>query len=319
MDASNANAVVAEDLEVPGLKFFSDGSFSRYDPPGISAPPSPEASLAEDKGVASKDITLDNDLGLWVRIYCPLDAAAKHQSLPVCVYFHGGGFCIGSASWKPYHALCIRIATAAGAMVVSVNYRLAPEHRLPAAYDDCASALSWLRSGGTEDPWLSRHSDLSRIFLVGDSAGGYVVHHVGLREPSCCRGLVMVQPSFAGEERTASEAEAPQATNYSDKFREMSLPVGATRDHPLCNPLATDALRESLERATLPPLLVVIGGRDIRRDRERDYCEVLKKYGKDVKVLVLEEEDHAFYVLTPETENTELLVQEIALFVKANS
>ncbi|GLJ18477.1 hypothetical protein SUGI_0327660 [Cryptomeria japonica] len=315
MDASNSNAVFVEDLEVIGLKFFSDGSFSRYDPPDISAPQSPEASLAEDKGVASKDVTLDSDLGLWVRIYCPLDAAAKHQSLPVCLYFHGGGFCRGSASWKPFHALCIRIATAAGAIVVSVNYRLAPEHRLPTAYDDSAAALSWLRSGGAEDPWLRRHSDLSRIFLVGDSAGGNVVHHVGLREPSSWRGLVMVQPSFAGEERTASEAESPQATKYSDK----SLPVGATRDHPFCNPLATDALRELLERATLPPLFVVIGGRDIRRDRERDYCELLKKYGKDVKVLVLEEEDHGFYALTPESENTELLVQEIALFVKVNS
>lgn len=281
----------------------------------VPATESPE----KDNGVDSKDIVVDDDLALWVRIYRP---PVAHSPMPVCVFFHGGGFCIGSPSWKPFHVLCTRVAALAEAIVVSVNYRLAPEHRLPAAYDDCYAALSWLRNGGGGDTWIHRHADLSKIFLVGDSAGGNIVHHVALKEAEAeprgeIRGLVMVQPSFAGEVRTAAEAESPQAHEGSGLFRKLSLPEGANRDHHFCNPLLSQSSASALEAATLPPIMVVVGGRDILRDRQREYYEALVAYGKEAKKVEYEEEDHAFYAFKPEGESTTALFQEIALFVKS--
>uniref|UniRef100_A0A0D6QRE0 Alpha/beta hydrolase fold-3 domain-containing protein n=1 Tax=Araucaria cunninghamii TaxID=56994 RepID=A0A0D6QRE0_ARACU len=322
MEGSKESVIVV--AELPGLKLFSDGSFSRYELPDMSVTPSPEASLGEDKGVASKDMTLDNDLGLWVRIYLPPLGNEQHGTpIPVCLYFHGGAFCVGSASWKPFHALCIRVAAAAEAIVVSVNYRLAPEHRLPAAYDDCTAALSWLRSGGGGDPWIQRHADLSKLFLMGDSAGGNIVHHLVLGDAELnlrraqMGGVVMVQPAFAGEARTPSEAESPEAMEESDLRRGLALPLGTNRDHPYLNPMASQS--SELVNATLPPLLIVVGGRDIMRDRQREYYQGLRSYGKEVKTVEFEEEDHGFYAWKPDVESTELLIQEIARFVKNSS
>ncbi|KAH9312242.1 hypothetical protein KI387_027277, partial [Taxus chinensis] len=81
----------------------------------------------------------------------------------------------------------------------------------------------------------------------------------------------MVQPSFGGEVRTASEAESPEALKFSDMFRKMSLPIGVDRDHPFCNPAAPQLL---------PPTLLVVGGLDIRRDRQREYSRALVSQGK---------------------------------------
>uniref|UniRef100_A0A0C9S8B0 TSA: Wollemia nobilis Ref_Wollemi_Transcript_11806_1374 transcribed RNA sequence n=1 Tax=Wollemia nobilis TaxID=56998 RepID=A0A0C9S8B0_9CONI len=313
MEGSNKSVIVV--AELPGLKLYSDGSFCRYELPNMSVTPSPDALLLEDKGVASKDITLDNDLGLWVRIYLPPLGNEHGTPIPVCLYFHGGAFCVGSPSWKPFHTLCIRVAAASGAIVVSVNYRLAPEHRLPAAYDDCTAALSWLRSGGGGDPWIQRHADLSKLFLMGDSAGGNIVHHVVLRDAELkLRGAVMVQPAFAGEERTPSEAESPEAMEESDLKRGLALPLGTNRDHPYLNPMALQTCE--LGHATFPPLLIVVGGRDIMRDRQREYYQGLRLYGKEVKTVEFEEEDHGSYAWKPDVESTELLIQEIARFVK---
>ena len=76
------------------------------------------------------------------------------------------------------HMLCVRMVAAVGVIVISVNYRLAPKHRLPATYDDCLTTLSWLYSKlkrtnndneRDEDIWLQSHIDFYRVFLVGDS------------------------------------------------------------------------------------------------------------------------------------------------------
>lgn len=296
--------------------------------------PSPEGSLPEDCGVASKDVILDQNLDLWLRIFLPTIQLDHNESMrmPVCLYFHGGAFVMGSPAWRCFHALCIRIATAAGAIVVSVNYRLAPKHRLPAAYDDCLTALSWLRSEATKtdddngrdgDPWLQTHADFSKVFLAGDSAGGNIVHHVIVKgndwNPLKIRGAVMVQPSFGGEQRTQSEIESPEDLERSIRNRMMALPEGADKDHPFSNPFAASSDYPSLAEAILPPVLIVIGGRDMLRDRAKAYYEILVKHDKAAQIILFEEENHGFYVLKKDAESTKELIEHIARFVKANN
>ncbi|KAH9312241.1 hypothetical protein KI387_027276, partial [Taxus chinensis] len=128
-----------------------DGSFHRYEPPNLSVPPS------EDRGIASKDVIVDSDSGLWVRMYLPLNAInadpQRSQRLPVCFYFHGGGFCIGSASWKEFHTLCISIASrcngGGGVRQLQAGSRAPPP---PPPYDDCSARhimvpIIWRRRG----------------------------------------------------------------------------------------------------------------------------------------------------------------------------
>lgn len=296
--------------------------------------PSPEGLLPEDCGVASKDVVLDQNLDLWLRIYLP-PTQTDHDDImrmPICLYFHGGAFVMGSPAWLCTHTLCITMVTAAAAIFVSVNYRLAPKHRLPAAYDDCLTALSWLHAEATKrnngngkdgDPWLQSHGDFSRVFLVGDSSGGNIVHHVIVKgndwNPLKIRGAVMVQPSFGGEQRTQSEIEWAELLEQSDRRRMMALPEGADRDHPFSNPFAVSPNYPTLAGATLPLLLIVIGGRDMKRDWGKAYYEGLVKHGKAAQLVVFEEENHGFYVFNTDAESARALMQHIARFVNATN
>jgi len=94
------------------------------------------------------------------------------RRLPIVVYIHGGSFCTESAFCRTNHGYATSLATSAGALVVLVEYRLMPEHPIPAAYDDAWSALKWVAS--LTDPWLADYSDPGRMFLAGDSAGGNI-------------------------------------------------------------------------------------------------------------------------------------------------
>ncbi|OEL27527.1 hypothetical protein BAE44_0011456 [Dichanthelium oligosanthes] len=161
--AANAPLHVVEDCR-GFLRVLSDGTVVRPTPPA--------AALAEgvpaDPSVEWKDAVYDAALGLGLRVYKPAAAAGGgERKLPIVVYYHGGGFCIGSYAWPPFHAGCSRLAVGLGAVVISANYRLAPEHRLPAAIDDAAAVLAWLRDHASTDPWLAEHADVTIVLVAG--------------------------------------------------------------------------------------------------------------------------------------------------------
>uniref|UniRef100_A0A8R7P920 Alpha/beta hydrolase fold-3 domain-containing protein n=1 Tax=Triticum urartu TaxID=4572 RepID=A0A8R7P920_TRIUA len=95
------------------------------------------------------------------------------------MYVHGRSFCTESAFCRTYHNYARSLAARAGALIVSVEYRLAPEHTVPMAYDDAWAALQWVAS--LSDPWLSYLADPGRTFLAGDSAGGNIVYNTAVR------------------------------------------------------------------------------------------------------------------------------------------
>ncbi|KAG2638678.1 probable carboxylesterase 18 [Panicum virgatum] len=275
-------------------------------------------------GVVSADVDVDASRGLWARVFSPsssvVDPAAP--ALPVVVYFHGGGFTLLSAASALYDGMCRQFCRELGAVVVSVNYRLAPEHRFPAAYDDGVDVLRYLGSAGLPD--LGVPVDLSRCFLAGDSAGGNLTHHVAQRwtdtasAPIRIAGIILLQPYFGGEERTPAELRlegvAPVVNmRRSDWSWRAFLPEGADRNHPAAHVTGEAAPEPELAEA-FPPAMVVIGGMDPLQDWQRRYAAMLERKGKAVQVLEFPEAIHAFYVF-PELNDSGKVVKAIKAFM----
>lgn len=139
------------------------------------SPPTPKSV----HGVASHDVVVDKTRNLWFRVYVPTQDAG--DDLPVIVFFHGGGFVFLSPDVPAYDLVCRRFARKVRAVVVSVNYRLAPEHKFPAQHDDCFDVLKFLDDDVNRSKSLPENANLSQCFVAGDSAGGNLAHHVAHR------------------------------------------------------------------------------------------------------------------------------------------
>lgn len=324
---SQSFGVIKEEIE--GLiRVFKDGHVERPEiVPCVSS-----ATLPPELGVISRDVVVDQPTNVWARFYAPtVSHAAK---LPLLVYFHGGGFCVGSAAWSCYHEFLAKLAAKSSCLIMSVNYRLAPENPLPAAYEDGFKALVWLKQRAADHrlhtsqghQWWSRRCDFARIFLAGDSAGANIAYNLSTRlasnedkslRPLVMRGLVMLQPFFGGEMRTSSErSTATQASSAlslaaSDTYWRLALPAGANRDHPWSNPLGNNnraAWRgtgsKTIETKKLLPTLVCVSEMDILRDRNLEFCGELGRRSAAVKKKVVVEWEvyggvgHAFQVLS---------------------
>ncbi|KAI3744309.1 hypothetical protein L1987_57388 [Smallanthus sonchifolius] len=236
--------------EIDGLiRVYKDGHVERS-----QIVPHVMCTLPLELSVTCRDLVIDKFTNIWARFYVP----KSDGKLPLLVYFHGGGFCVGSAAWSCYHEFLALLASKAGCVIMSVDYRLAPENPLPAAYEDGEKALMWLKQQALSESnkWWSNQCDFTNMFLAGDSAGGNIAHHVTLRlcancahlKPLIFKGNILIQPFFGGESRTGSETLMVQPRGSaldlttSDTYWRLSLPKGANRDHPWCNPWAKRVL-----------------------------------------------------------------------------
>lgn len=217
MSSTTAGATPYEVDECRGvLRVYSDGSIRRSSKSSFDVP------VNDDGSVAWKDVVFDPVNDLRLRLYKPADAASPSEKLPIFFYIHGGGFCIGSRAWPNCQNYCFRLALELRAVVVSPDYRLAPENRLPAAVEDGFAAVRWLQAqavaGEERDRWLTDVADFGHVFVSGDSAGGNIAHHLAVRlgsgspqlDPVRVRGYVLLAPFFGGTVRTKSEADGPK-------------------------------------------------------------------------------------------------------------
>ena len=166
------------------------------------------STMSPELNVTSRDMVIDSVTNIWARFYVPI---SQHKKMPLLVFFHGGGFCVGSAAWSCYHDFLARLSTKVGCVIMSVNYRLAPENPLPAPYDDGLKAIMWLhqqhnnKGSGTE--WWTSKCNFSSVFLGGDSAGANIAYNVATRLCACdgaaltlrpmnLKGLILIQPFF---------------------------------------------------------------------------------------------------------------------------
>ncbi|XP_027364798.1 probable carboxylesterase 17 [Abrus precatorius] len=283
------------------------------------------SALSPELNVNSRDMVIDNVTNIWARFYVPI----CQKKLPLLVYFHGGGFCVGSAAWSCYHDFLARLSTKVGCVIMSVNYRLAPENPLPAPYDDGLKALMWVKQQllfqykGSE--WWTSKCNFSSVFLAGDSAGANIAYNVATRLDACegdtlrplnLKGLILIQPFFGGEVRTNSEkcmAQSPgSALNLaaSDTYWRLALPSGANRDHPWCNPLV------KFNELKLLPTLVCISEMDILKDRNLEFCDALAIAGKKVEYGVFKGVGHAFQILS-KSQLSKIRANEIMARVKS--
>ncbi|CAL5000170.1 unnamed protein product [Urochloa decumbens] len=301
-DAARAQppAMTKENNLFMQIAVHPDGTITRPEVPLI--PPS-------SGGVFSRDVPLDASLGTNLRLYLPNPAPPPPTKLPVVLFFHGGGFVLFSPATAFYHAHCEAMAAAVPCLVASLDYRLAPERRLPAAYDDAASALAWLLGGAARtDPWVAAHADLSRCYVMGSSSGGNMAFFAGLRlvnSPSAAavRGLLLHQPYLGGEERTPSEAasedDAMLPLEANDRLWSLALPKGADRDHEFCNPTKT---MSPAALAGLPRCLVTGNRGDPLIDRQREFARWLAEQGGVEVVARMDHEGgHAAELFVPES------------------
>ncbi|GAB4858624.1 hypothetical protein Ancab_010097 [Ancistrocladus abbreviatus] len=330
-------------VEVSGwLRVFDDSSVDRtwLGPPEVEFMANPVPAHEEFiDGVATRDVTIEAQSGLRVRVYLPEKEPEEEKrsegsnKLPVILHLHGGGFCISQADWYMYYAVYTKLARAARAIVVSVYLPLAPEHRLPAAVEDGFSALLWLSClarGDSNEPWVTAHADFKRVLLIGDSSGGNLVHEVAARagksdlHPLKLTGAVPIHPGFVRAKRSRSELEQPQSPfltlDMVDKFLNLALPIGSTKDHPITCPMGPAA--PPLAELNLPPILLCVAENDLMKDTEMEYYEAMKKAGREVALFVSGGMTHSFYLnkiaveKDPNTKiHTERLFQGIVEFI----
>ncbi|KAK1413536.1 hypothetical protein QVD17_35311 [Tagetes erecta] len=295
------------------IKVLTDGTVERFIP--LTAP----ASLELYKGYKCKDVTIDPLKPITARIFVPSDAAAA--TLPILVYFHGGGFCIGSTTWLGYHHFVGDLSARSESIILSVDYRLAPENKLPIAYEDCYDSLTWLGQQKLTEPWL-HNADLSRVFLSGDSAGGNIAHHVAIRAirdnecPVRIIGIIPIHPYFGSEKRTELEME-PESTDEvksNDMFWKLSIPEGLNRDYEGCN---LEQMKVSVsEWSRFPNVLVFVAELDFLKERGVAYAEFLNEKGvKEVQLIETKDEKHVFHVFHPDSESTRLLQKQMKDFI----
>ncbi|XP_028773255.1 carboxylesterase 1-like [Neltuma alba] len=268
-----------------------DGTLTRLNLLPVS-PPSPNPNLPVS--VLSKDLPINPSKQTWARIFLPRNALSSHKKLPLVVFFHGGGFVILSAATTMFHDFCFNMAEDLGVVVVSVQYRLAPEHRLPAAYEDAMEALHRIKT--RPDVWLRQHADYSECYIMGGSAGGNIAYYAGLRAaeqvkqlgPLKIRGLILVQPFFGGTQRTRSEVRLMNNEHLplceTDLLWKLSLPVGVDRDHEYCDPMAGEG-PERAEKIGVGGwrVLVTGSGGDTLVDRQKELVKMMEE--RKVKVV----------------------------------
>lgn len=304
-------------LDTPFFRVYKDRRVDRLVgtrtvPPGLDA----------HTGVTSKDVVIDGDSGVYVRLYLPKMATRPGDSkkLPVLLYFHGGGFITESAASPAYHRFLNSLAARADLLVVSVNYRLAPEHPLPAGYDDSFRALKWAVLG-TGDPWLSKHGDLGRVFLAGDSAGGNIAHNIammtgqdgdqGSNLAERIERAALLHSAFGGRDPIAGETARTVA--LTEKLWRVACPEAEDgADDPRMNPLVARSLRD------LPckRVLVCAAEADFLRPRNRAYYEGLAASGWDGAVEWFESmgQPHVFFLHKPHSAEAAALMDRLVAF-----
>lgn len=223
-----------------------------------------------------------------VRLYHPQPG----RQLPVLVYYHGGGWMCWSVA--TFDAVCRRLSEAGGCAVVSVDYRLAPEHPFPAAVDDAYGVLGWIREHAE-----TLGIDPDRLGVAGDSAGGNLAAVVAqlARErrgpPISFQGLIypvtdatMSQPSYR-EHATGATLTAAVMQRFIGSY----LPKGVDPQLPTISPLLARDL------GGLPPAAVVIAEYDPLRDEGLAYARRLTAAGVAVQVEHFSDSMHGFVSL----------------------
>ncbi|EOA38307.1 hypothetical protein CARUB_v10009807mg [Capsella rubella] len=297
---------------LPWLVVHSDGKLERLGGTEVCPP-----GLDQETGVLSKDIIIDSITGLSARIYRP-ESVQPGQKLPLVLYFHGGAFLIASASFPCYHTSVNKLVAEANVIAVSVSYRLAPEHPLPIAYEDSWTALKTIQT--MNEPWINDYADFNRLFLIGDSAGANISHHLAFRakqsdETAKIKGIGMINPYFWGTQPIESEINDKGRKQMVDGWWDFVCTSEKGSDDPWINPFTDES--PGLEGLGCERVMIVVAEKDILKERGKLYYETLVKSEWRGKVEMMETKgkDHVFHIFEPDCDEATELVRRLALFI----
>ncbi len=290
----------------PQARFLIDLMIERGVPPTHTlAPPEARAMYRERRAFTQPDAPEVAEVralaapgpggDIPLRAYRPL-GAAPGDVLPVLVYYHGGGWVIGDLD--SHDTLCRELANGSGCAVVAVDYRLAPEHRFPAAYDDALAATRWVAARAAE-----LRVDPVRLAVGGDSAGGNLAAGVALaaRDDADGRGSLPIAYQlliYPGVDMWRSHlSHQTNGEGYvltretMDYFLAHYLPDQSQYSDWRASPLL------AASHANLPPALVLTAGYDPLVDEGLDYARALSAAGNRVSYVCFGRQIHGFITM----------------------
>jgi len=239
-----------------------------------------------------------------VRLYWP----SEPGPVPAIAYYHGGGHVIGSLDT---HDLIARnLCAGAGALVTSVDYRMAPEHRFPAAVEDSFAALEWLHAHAG-----ALGADPARLGVHGDSAGANLAAVVALMARDAGGPALRLQSLVypVTDYRCASDSYDRFATGYGILTRDAMLWF---RDHYLRSPADAEDWRASPILATslagAAPAIVVAAECDVLHDEGKAYAEALRRAGVAVEYRDYPGMIHAFFGMVPNVDDAMVAQRAVA-------
>ncbi len=239
--------------------------------------------------VSARDLELPGPAGpLRARLFRPSEAGAA--ALPVLAFFHGGGWCIGDLD--THDPACRQLALEARCAVLSVDYRLAPENRFPAAVEDCFAALRFLAEAGA-----GLGLDPRRLAVGGDSAGGNLAAVSALlaRDAGIAlRGQVLIYPA------TDFSLARPSHEDYAEGFlltRDSMAWFGGNYVAPAAHADWRASPILAPDHSRLPPAIVIVGECDPLRDESRDYAERLRAAGTEASFHLHPGMIHGFFTM----------------------
>jgi len=251
----------------------------------FTQPEAPEVSLVRDIQAPGPGGSIP------LRLYRPAGAAPA-AGLPVLVFYHGGGWTIGDLD--THDVLCRALANGSGCAVVSVDYRMGPEHRFPAAVDDSVAAARWVARNAD-----SLGVDPARLAVGGDSAGGNLAAVVAIAARDA--GDLPIAFQLLIYPATDQRRIAPSYRTNGQGYLLTMETMAYFHDHYIDDPAhdldwrASPLLREDLSR--LPPAMVLTAGFDPLRDEGLQYAQRLSEAGNRATQICFERQIHGFVTM----------------------
>ncbi|MGE7021709.1 alpha/beta hydrolase [Solibacillus cecembensis] len=274
------------------LEVFNSGpKIESFDPIALKAmqaqaPAPPQDNLPSIHQSEDRSIKVKNEEEIRIRIYTP----EGEGPFPALVYYHGGGWVIGSV--EMFEAANRLIATEGNVVVVSVDYRLAPEHPYPTPIEDCYAALEWVAANAEEI-----NVDPEKISVGGDSAGGNLATVITKKaldqNGPAIQSQILVYPVTNLEFNTDSYKEFAEgfglSRNLMKWFGKHYLSDENQANNPDVSPLKYDSVKG------LPPAIIIAAENDVLKDEGVAYAEKLKQDGVHVQYELILGVIHAYY------------------------
>ena len=262
------------------------------------------------RDVESKDrtIPLQSEAGsrsIGIRIYTP--SVKSSSPPPIMVFYHGGGWAVGEPD--TVDALCSGFSADLGHIVVSVAYRLAPEHKYPAAADDAIDSFLWIQAHAAH-----YGGDANRVYVAGDSAGGNLAAVVSQQTvksglPSPC-AQVLIYPATDLRNMTPSHHTYGEGFPLSKKTITWFVGHYLSTDEQKLEIKASPGLAEGDWMSKLPPALITTAGFDVLRDEGERYADRLKSVGVPVEYHEYSNLMHAYVTMTGHIDGARMAVED---------